>query len=112
MVEYVRFSGHESLFGEKHLLHCQLSVLNIMKRIINYKKLREEELVLKIALKKRVVEILETLEMLDKILPHSRMAGLIRRENKVKEIDKKKEGALTLEQELELIRRKIENLRN
>ncbi len=108
--EYVRFFGREALYGEKYLLTAELGVLGFIKRLRNYKKLRQEELILKIALKKKIDEVEEKLEIFDKLLPHTKMAGLIKKPTpKEYNLDDKED--LTLEQEVERIRRKLETLR-
>ncbi len=114
-LEYVKFSGREGLYGEKNLLKTELGMLGFIRRIRTYKKLRNEELALKIVLKKKVDEVKEQLEILDKILPHTKMGGLIKRpkpknENIALSIEDK--AALTLEQEVETIRRKLEMLKD
>ena len=108
--EYVRFFGREALYGEKHLLTVELGILGFIKRLRNYKKLRQEELILKIALKKKIDEVGEQLDVFDKLLPHSKMAGLIKKPATREDSFNDKE-ALTLEQEVEKIRRKLELLR-
>jgi len=110
MGEYVKFSVSEKLYGQKHLLHGELESLGIVKRIKAYKKLRNEDLVLRLTLKKKINEILDGLKVLDKILPHSKMAGLKKRKIE-SEFDAKNEN-LTLEQEIEVIRRKLRRLQD
>lgn len=110
MVEYVRLAPPESLYGEKYVLYSELGLLSIVKRVRNFNKLRQEELVLRLAVKKRVSEIKECLELLDKLLPHDKLAGL-KKEAKAKEGASGEKGEISLEQELEMIRRRLENLR-
>lgn len=110
MAEYVRLSGLESVYAQKRLLHSELGLLETVRRANNYKKLRNEEFVLRLALKKIIGELLEELELLDKSLPQDKLPGLAK-ENKPKEKQSSEEkGVLSLEQELEIIRRKIERL--
>ncbi len=114
-LEYVRFSGREGLYGEKNLLKSELTLLGFIKRMRNYKKLRNEELALKIVLKKKVDELKGQLEILDKILPHTKMAGLIKRpkpKNEMAGLSAEDKATLTLEQEVEAIRRKLETLKD
>ena len=110
MTEYVRLAPPESLYGEKHILHSELGMLNIIKRIRSYNKFRQEELVLRLAVKKKVDEIRECFELLDKLLPHDKLAGL-KKEQKAKEDIAGGKAEISLEQELEMIRRRLENLR-
>jgi hypothetical protein len=111
MTEYVRISGAENLYGQKNILHGELDVLNLVKRIRNYKTLRKEELVLRLALKKRIGEVVEDLKVLSKLLPHAHIPELDRKLNKKskEELADEKLG-LTLEQELEQIRRRLVKL--
>ena len=108
--EYVRFFGKEALYGEKYLLTAELGILGFVKRLRNYKKLRQEEMILKIALKKKIDEVGEQLDIFDKLLPHTKMAGLIKKPAP-REASFEDKEALTLEQEVERIRRKLELLR-
>lgn len=106
--EYVRFSVPERVYGDKNLLHSELELLGLVKRIRTYKKLRKEDLILRLALKNKVSESLENLKILDKLLPHSKMVGLLKRRANEEAIE---EGEnLTLEQEIEAIRRKLNKL--
>jgi hypothetical protein len=106
--EYVKFSAPEKIYGQKNMLRSELESLEVVKRIRNFKKLRKEDLVLRLALKKKIQESLENLKTLDKLLPHSKMAGL--RKRKVQEDLEEDEENLTLEQEIEVIRRKLNSL--
>ena len=110
MAEYVRFTGLESVYAQKRLLHSELGLLGAVRRANNYKKLRNEEFVLRLALKKLIGDLLEELELLDKSLPQDKLPGLVK-ENKPKEKQSEEEkGVLSLEQELEIIRRKLDVL--
>ena len=109
MTEYVRFSGAESIYGQKGILHSELDILNSLKRMNRFEKLRSDEFVLKFAFKTKLDELLAGLEELDKLLPHHKMHGLFK-EEKLKEEAEKKNEDLTIEQELENIRRKLEKL--
>ena len=110
MTEYVRFSDPERIFGEKYILYGELGILNMLKRLKNYKKFRSEELILRLTLKKKIDDAQENLRVLDKLLPHHKMEGLRKREMKEDLIEENE--ALTLEQEIEAIRRKLERLQS
>lgn len=109
MVEYVRFSRPERLYGNRSLLHVQLETLEILRRIKAFQKLRNEELVLKIALKKKLDECAEALKVLDKLLPHAKMPWMHKKHEIEEEIEKESE-IHTLDDEVEEIRRKLERL--
>ena len=108
MTEYVRFNGIESVYGQKNLLYGELDILNISKRIKDFTKLRQEELILRLTLKKKIEDFLENVELFDKLLPQDKLPGL---DKKKKEHEAIKEG-LSLEQEIEVIRRRLEKLEN
>ncbi len=114
--EYVRFFSRESLYGEKNLLRAELGILGFVKRLRAYKKLRRDELALKLVLKSKIMEVEEQLEILDKMLPHSKMAGLIKEKKRhmdeIKGMTAEDKQAFTLEQEVERIRRKLEMLKD
>lgn len=107
--EYVKLSSLESIYGQKQVLHTELELLGIVKRIMAFQKLRQEELILKIALKKEFDDTMENLKLLDKLLPHTKMTGLIKKEFISEEIEEER-GVLTLEQEIEQIKRRLEKL--
>ena len=111
MTEYVRFSGAESIYGQKGILHSELDILNSLKRMNAFERLRSEEFALKFAFKNKLDELLTGLEELDKLLPHHKMHGLFKEEKLKEELEKKNED-ITIEQELESIRRKLEKLEN
>ena len=104
MAEYVRFTSPESIYGQKHILHSEFCLITAAKKIQAYRKLRQEELTLRIALKKRINELLDDLKLLDKLLPQDKLAGL---EETKKGKSQKDKGPLSLEQELEIIRRRL-----
>jgi hypothetical protein len=110
--EYVKISYPEKVYSQKNLLQSQLETLTNIKRLREYTKLRKEELVLQIALKKRIEDILELLKLLDKLLPQTNLKLEKSPEHTRQEIilDKEEKKNLTLEQELEAIRRKLSNL--
>ena len=110
MAEYVKFSGSETMYGMKNLLHSELDLLGFVKRIRTYKKLRKDELVLRLALKNRFEEIIEELKVLYKLLPHDKFAMLEEKKKKSKEETAEEKEVLTLEQELEVIRRRLDRL--
>lgn len=108
MAEYVRFNGAERFYGEKNILHGELELLSFLKRLENYKSLRKDELILRLVLKKKISELNEALSVLDKMLPRDMPPNPEKKKEKKEEsIDK---GVLSLEQEIEVIRRKLERL--
>jgi hypothetical protein len=119
MTQYVKLSPQEQVFGEKGLLQSQASLLVITKRLRNYKKLRIEELMLKLLLKKKLGEVKESFSMLDNLLPPApirkekpiKKAGVIEvQEEIVEEVVEEKPKVKTLEDEIDEIRQKIARL--
>lgn len=108
--EYIRYTTDETKEGQTHLLSAEMELLTALKHLRNYKKIREEENVLKISVKAKLGEIQETLKILDKLLPH---ASFMKEKedpllHSIKEHEDKKENSL--EQELESIRQKLARL--
>jgi hypothetical protein len=104
--EHIRLSAYETIYGEKLLLQSQLDILNIMKRSRAYKKMRDEELLLKIQLKTKIDECLNDLQVLEKALPKPTMKEG-QKEFPEAKLDKER---FSLEQEIEEIKRKLSRL--
>jgi hypothetical protein len=104
--EFVRFLNTEANYEKKHLLSSELEVLNILKSLRAYRELRKEEFVLKITLKNKVQEVLSFLEDFEKRLPKSQFEV----EKTEKEDKDEKKKMLTLEQEIEEVRMKLDKL--
>jgi len=104
--EYVRLSYPERAYGQRNFLQAQLEILDLARGMQTYKKLRMEELVLKLTLKNLVHEVESLIEKFDKFLPHVKFRAKPREKGGEKEewVD------LTLEQEIEQVRRKLEKL--
>ncbi len=117
MAEYVKFSPEEVSYSKKNLLYSEMEILNSIKHLSDYKKLRNHELILKIDLKKKVDEINTSIAILQKILPKTDFKEIKRREesenyeleNSLKDIIEDKK-TLSVEQELDEIRRKLQSL--
>lgn len=115
MTQYVKLNPQEQLYGEKGLLQSQASILVINQRLHNYRKLRIEELMLKLLLKKKLTEAKEFLQQLDHLLP----PAPVKKEKKKPELSEEiteeaqeeaKPKVKTLEDEIEEIRQKIARL--
>jgi len=108
--EHVRLSSAEKIYGEKMLLISQLNILNSHKMMKDYKKLRKEEFALKVELKSKIDETNSLIEMVDKMLP--RIKTNETKENEMFHHKNKKEvnDNISLEQELEEIKRKLERI--
>ncbi|MBX4196368.1 hypothetical protein KW805_02155 [Candidatus Pacearchaeota archaeon] len=102
--EYVRITVAEKLYGQKHLLHSQLSLLNSVKRMRGYEKLRKEENLLKIELKKTVLDALNSLEILEKMLPKG---NFITHKPAIRYDMMQDKEVITIEEELNAIKKKL-----
>jgi len=105
--EYVRLSGVEKAHGQKGLLYSQLELLDLIKRFKTYKLLRNEEMLLKVMLKAKIAEAMVNLKKLDKILPVVHFHEPKRDKDNAQ---KKNATLINLHDEIEMVRRKIENL--
>ncbi len=107
--EYVGVSAGEKVQGEKNLLNARLELLNMMKSFQAYRLLRKEEILLKISLKMKIAEALELVEKFEKCLPKSNFR--LPDEEDIKKREKKNKEHLELQNEIELVRRKLEELK-
>lgn len=114
MSEYIKLTSEERLTGEKDMLQSEMAMLKSIKRLRAFEKLRKEELVLQINLKRLVGEALESLSMLDKLLPKTAFRPEVRIASSVPkqpiEVVKEIKEANNLESELEKIRAKLSRL--
>jgi len=69
--EYVRLSSDEMIYAKKTLLSTQLESLTSLKKLQEFKELRNTELTLKISIKTSLDSLQQQLIILDKLLPHS-----------------------------------------
>lgn len=106
--EYVKLANSEKVFGAKSLLQSQVFLLNTIKNIRNYNSLRNEELAVKILLRRKLSEIEEALKVLDKVMPKLKDSEDAEGDDKKKTSVKKR---MDLESEIEEIRRKIDRLK-
>ena len=104
--EYVRLSATKKVYSEKNLLQAQLDLISLIKRLENYKSIRSEELLLKIALKNKIEELKNLIALLEKLLPKTSFAEE-KYPPETKENKKERKKKLSLEEEVEEIRRKI-----
>jgi hypothetical protein len=69
--EYVRLTDTEVNYTKKHLLNTELEALTSLKKLKQYKKLRNEELAIKVSLKSSLDSLSQQLIILNKLLPHT-----------------------------------------
>lgn len=104
--EYVRLSHSEKFNGQKEMLQSELELLDIVQSMRNYKKLRTEEMALKVSLKSKINEAIEAVKKLEGYFPKTNYK--IPKGSKITETIKKD---LSLQEEIEAIREKLQRLR-
>lgn len=67
--QYAKLTASELEYGEKSLLQSQLELLDSMKEAQAYRKLRKEEVHLKIEFKRKIAEMQEAIKEFEKCLP-------------------------------------------
>ena len=97
--EYIQFSFAEKINAQKDMLQSELNIIQINQLIARYKTLRKEELMLKISLMTKIDEIAKEISILDSILPKSFIKSDLSEE--------KEPENLSLEQEIQKIKRKL-----
>lgn len=105
--EHVRLLTAEKEYGQKNLLHAQLETIALVKHYQKFKEIRNEELVLKIALKSKIDETRAALALLERLLPKPTMHP---KETLQQPVLRKSEHT-SLEQEIDEIRKKLARLR-
>lgn len=100
--EYVKISPPEKHFGERSLLESQARVLQSLKYLESYKKLRNHEILLKINLKKQIEEAKTHLHTLKKTLPSIPKQG--------QENHNQEQKFSSIDSELENIKSKLQSL--
>jgi len=66
--EYVKINPQELIFTQKNFLQSQLDLLEATKSVRIYQKLRREEFMLKIALKSKLDQIKQSINLLNQVL--------------------------------------------
>lgn len=105
---HIKFNYEDAISGKKSLLSSELNLLQILRKIRNYKMLRKKELTEKTKLKKSLSELKSKIDDLSSTFP--------KREEKIIEMPKpvktKKETKHTaIQRELDEIKRKLERLK-
>jgi len=106
MAEYVRLLKPSVLYAKKQMLQSQLESLTIVQRIKKYHELRQEELILKIELKKKLDEAKTEISIFEKMLPKPRTETEPEFEMPIERQLKRN----ALEEEIESIRTKLVQL--
>jgi len=108
--EYIHFSNEESTYMQKNLLSSQLEALNSVKRLHQYKKLREEEFSMKIKLKTILSSLKSSVNELNKLMPEVEMKSHQNKDDLIIDPTNVKEEKPSIEQEIEKIRLKLARL--
>lgn len=105
--EYIKLTSSERIFGAKTMLHMQLEYLNSIRSYRNYKDLRSKEFILKISLKNRIGEALALMAKFHSLLPKTSY-----RLPDQKEVGRKKKVSSTLQDEIEMVKKKLIRLQS
>jgi len=68
-VRHIRINRHDALSGKKNLLSAEIDILNVKKKIRNYKVLRKKELSLRSKLKTNITSLKSKLNLFQASLP-------------------------------------------
>ncbi len=108
-VEYVKLVKPEVVYSKKNLLQSQVEILTVIKAYEEFKRLRKEEFMLKIALKSKLEAVKNQIAVFESLLPKAKIKAEenVEQEKMDHQAIKKK---LTLEQEIDLLKKKIASL--
>lgn len=104
---HIQLEYNESIAAKKNILNSEISLINALKRMQNFKDLRKKEIAKKIELKSKINDILSSINFIKKNLPKTKIPEI------EMEIEEDIEGDLksnSLESELRLIQKKLANL--
>lgn len=109
MLPYVRLENEEALDARKSLLASEISILNLVKKINSWKRLRRYELIKKTRLKSEVKRCSTKINLILKEMPE--VEGVSKIEfKKIKKEVKETVEERGIEEELQEIREKLEML--
>lgn len=101
---HMRIDNDEAIFSKKQLLTSELNLIHILKRMQNYKILRKKELAIKEKLKTQLSSFRISFSNLISTMPQQPITM------KKKEREYSNSGELSIEDELNEIRRKLAEL--
>jgi len=105
--EYIKISYPERIMGERNLLYAEMETLTSIKNLIEYKKIRRQELDLTLRLKSKIKMFNDTMKILDRMLPKITAKTQKTESAKLSESEIQEQD---LESELEKIRQKLERI--
>lgn len=109
--EYIRIESQDRNYAERVFLSSQMNLLNTIKNLKEYKKLRKEEIILKISLTALLEETLQEISVLDKILPRTQPKEKISFPIQAEEKEEVSES-MSINRELEIIKQKLLRLQS
>jgi len=104
---YAKVEYENAISARREILSAEIDLLNSIRIIQKYGKLREEELLLKIKLKRLLRDIKDNLR---NIIASTPKTERIEKEMKEKREEKKKKGKPSIEDELRQIREELRSL--
>ncbi|MBI2632607.1 hypothetical protein HYW75_06385 [Candidatus Pacearchaeota archaeon] len=107
--EYVKLSAPEIIYGKRHLLQAQVDLLQTLTHFKSYQQLRKEELMLKIALKTKVEDVLSSVSSFSKLLPKTHFTE--EKDSDGLDLFSFHQDKKDLEREIEDIKQKLAQLR-
>lgn len=119
MSEYIRVANHEKVYGQKNLLEVQYGLVKSIKHLRSFQELRRKELVLQIAYKRLLEEAINSVNIIDKILPRTafKMAEVRLVPKQVQQVQQRPiqqqiKREPTIEDELDMIKKKLSKLQS
>jgi len=104
---YIQFTQEEAKSGKMNTLSIQINILNLIKKISSYKKLRKQEIAKKVSLRSSIKRNLASINKLVREMPSIEGSIKDKEEIKKSEIFKKK----SIESELREIQEKLDRLK-
>jgi len=102
MSEYIKLANPTVVYTKKQLLQSQLEFLKVLQKIDTFKKLRLEELDLKIAMKNKLNEINAEMVLYKKLMPQTSTP-----EEELELTPEQQIKRNSLETEIEVIKKKL-----
>ena len=107
---HIRFEYAEAVESKKDLLSLEVEFLRAIKTIERYKKLRMQELKLKLALKRKVGGALIAINQLQRAFPKVQIPQIIKHKSTIEHDEISHVSDDKLEDELRMIQDKLKNL--
>ncbi len=105
-LRHIRLDYDDAFYGKKELLNSELNILTILKRFKSYQLLRRKESIAKSKLRNQLQSIKVRIKNLDETIPTKKIS---KSKEKKKTLTRDKESR-GIQEELDEIRRKLEEL--